>query len=88
MWHTQTLMKHRFLLHALNHTILCVDATSIGIPYGNIADSGEAAILPSTRFRTWANAEDYLLGLGAKQESLRSADDALTKTGVYVLTIT
>ena len=80
-------MKYRFLLHSLNHTLLCVDITSVGLPAGIISDGGEAETLPSIRFRSWGNAEQHFLGLGAKRESLRVADESLKKNGVAVLTI-
>ncbi len=81
-------MKHRFLLHNLNHTILCVDITSVGIPVGIITDEGQTKTLPSIRFRTWSNAEHHFLGLGANQESLRTTLESLKKNDVAVLTIT
>jgi hypothetical protein len=81
-------MKHRFLLHALNHTILVVDITSIGLPTGIIGDEGEARSLPSIRFRTWHEAERHFLALGAKQKYLETADESLRKTSTAVLTIT
>ncbi len=59
-------MKHRFLVHSLNHTIRCVDISSVGIPIGIISDDGETKTLPSTQFRTWSNAEQYFLRLGGK----------------------
>jgi hypothetical protein len=81
-------MKHRFLLHSLNHTILCVDVSNVGIPVEIISDAGETRALPSVRFRTWSSAEQHFLGLGAKEESLRTTDKLLKKHGVAVLTIT
>ena len=80
-------MKHRFLLHDLNHTILTVDITSVGLPTEHIADDGEVRSLPSVRFRRWHDAERHFLGLGAKQESLRNVDESLRKTSVAILTI-
>ena len=80
-------MKYRFLLHNLNHTILTVDITSVGLPTEPIADEGEVRSLPSVRFRGWHEAEQYFLGLGAKQESLRDVDESLRRTSVATLTI-
>jgi hypothetical protein len=80
-------MKHRFLLHELNHTLLCVDITSVGIPVAIISDEGETKPLPSIRFRTWGIAQQHFAGLGAEQESLRKVDESLRKNGVAVLTI-
>jgi hypothetical protein len=80
-------MKHRFLLHNLNHTILTVDITSVGLPTEPIADEGEVRSLSGVRFRGWHEAERHFLGLGAKQESLRNVNESLRKTGVAILTI-
>jgi hypothetical protein len=80
-------MEHRFLLHNLNHTILCVDISGIGIPADIIPDSGEDRTLQAIRFRTWSNAEKHFLALGARPESLRATDESLRRIGVAVLTI-
>ena len=80
-------MRHRFLLHHLNHTILSVDISNIGIPAEIISDLGESKTVQSIRFRTWSNAEQHFLGLGAEHNSLRAAKELLRKNGVVVLTI-
>jgi hypothetical protein len=80
-------MKRRLLLHNLNHTILCVDISSVGIPVGIISDEGETKTLPSIRFRSWSNAEPYFLGLGASRESLNTTEELVKKNAVAVLTI-
>lgn len=72
-------MKHRFLLHSLNHTILCVDISGIGISAGIISDSGETKTIPSIRFRTWSNAEQHFLTLGAENDTLRKIREQLDK---------
>jgi hypothetical protein len=41
-------MKRRFLLHSLNHTILCVDISSVDIPAETISDLGKLKNLPLT----------------------------------------
>ncbi len=81
-------MKHRFLLHNLNHTTLCVDITSVDIPAGIISGEGERKTLPSIRFRSWSLAEQHLLGLGANQGDLRTTGELLKKNAVAVVTIT
>ena len=81
-------MKHRLLLYKLNHTILCVDISSIGLPTEKIADESETKMVPSVRFRTWANVEKYFLGLGARRESLRTTEESFRANGFAVLTIT
>jgi hypothetical protein len=80
-------MKHRFLLHILNHTILTVDIMGIGLPTGIIDDEGEVHSLPSIRFRSWRQVEQHFIELGAKPELLRAADELLQRTSVAVLTI-
>jgi hypothetical protein len=87
LWDTQNAMKYRFLLHNLNHTILTVDITSVGLPTEPIADESEVRSLSGVRFRGWHEAERHFLGLGAKQESLRKVNESLRKTGVAILTI-
>jgi hypothetical protein len=81
-------MKHRLLLYKLSHTILCVDISSIGLPTEKIADESETKMVPSVRFRTWANVEKYFLGLGARRESLRTTEESFRANGFAVLTIT
>jgi hypothetical protein len=80
-------MKHRFLIHSLNHTILWVDVTAIGLPTEVYPPEGKLQSVPSLRFQTWHAAEGYLLGWGASQRSLSTATESLKKAGVAVLTI-
>jgi hypothetical protein len=82
-----TAMAHRFLIHELNHTTLVVDITGIGLPSDIVPPNGESQSVPSLRFRSWHDAEQHLLGLGAGQESLNTTEDGLRKIGVAVLTI-
>ena len=80
-------MRHRFLIHELNHTALLVDITEIGLPTEILPREGTAQSVPSLRFRSWHDAEQHLLGLGAAQDALNSAKEGLKKVGVAVLTI-
>ena len=81
-------MKHRFLIHSLNHTTLLVDITQIGLPNEIYPPEGKLQSVPSLRFQTWRHAEQYLLGLGAAQGPLDATVEKLKKAGVAVLTIT
>jgi hypothetical protein len=81
-------MKHRFLLHSLNHTVLSVDISEIGLPNSVIEFGGEKQSVSSIRFRTWSQAEEYLSKLGASSESLVKVKDDLRKNGLAVLTVT
>jgi hypothetical protein len=76
-------MKHRFLIHSLNHTILSVDVTAIGLPTKVYPPEGKLQSIHSLRFQTWHTAEGYL----ASQRSLSTATESLKKAGVAVLTI-
>jgi len=80
-------MKHRFLIHSLNHTSLLVNITEIGSPTEVYPPEGKSQSVPSLRFQGWHNVERYLLGLGANQKSLSSLAETLKKTSVAVLTI-
>jgi hypothetical protein len=81
-------MKHRFLIHSLNHTNLLVDISEIGLPAEVFPAQGKPQPVLSLRFQTWQHAEQHLLGLGAAQGSLSATVDSLNKVGVAVLPIT
>jgi hypothetical protein len=78
-------MKHRVLVHNLNHAVLLVDVTSIGmpseidLPRGNYSLSSFPAPDPRRK---------YLTELGARNIALQGLQEALKKNGVGVLTIT
>ena len=80
-------MRHRFLVHELNHTILLVDITEVGIPTEILPPEGKTQSVPSVRFQSWHAAEEYLLRRGASQEVLGTLRDGLKKAGVAVLTV-
>ena len=80
-------MKHRFLIHSLNHTSLLVDITSVGLPIAILPPEGKPQTVPSLRFQTWADAKRYLGGLGATTEDLDRAEVNLKRTSVALLTI-
>jgi hypothetical protein len=69
-------MKHQFLLHKLAETFLAVNITGVGV-----------SSLPSIQFTLWAEAENYFLGLGAKQKAVDACYQDLLKTRHAILTI-
>jgi hypothetical protein len=79
-------MKHRFLVHTLNHTTLLVDITTVGLP-AEYPPEGTPQPVSSRRFQTWRDAEQYLLGMGAHQEQLSSTFERVKKDGTAVITI-
>jgi hypothetical protein len=81
-------MKHRFLVHNLNHTVLLVDVTPIGIPSEIDLPEVKPQTVPALRFRSWTLAETYLTERGAGNSALQGLQEALKKNGAGVLTIT
>jgi hypothetical protein len=81
-------MKHRFLIHELNHTVLVVDVTEIGLAREIYSPEGRPHTVPTLRFQSSRDAELYFLGLKVGQNSLNAAIRTLRKAGVAVLTIT
>jgi hypothetical protein len=81
-------MKHRFLVHALNHTILLVDITAIGLPVDIYPHEGRPQTVPTLRFQAWSRARQNLQGLGASEERLDEIETILKRASVAVLTIT
>ena len=80
-------MRYRFLIHELNHTILLVDITAIGLPSAIFPPGGNPQSLPSLRFHSWLPSEQHLLALGASEASLKATKDQLLTANVAVLTI-
>jgi hypothetical protein len=80
-------MKHRFLVHGLNHTTLLVDITAVGLPGEIYPPEGATQPVSSRRFQNWRDAEQYLLGTGAEPEQLSRMPERLKKDGVAVITI-
>ena len=80
-------MKHRFMIHALNHTWLVVDITSIGFPTEVYPEEGKEQMLSSRRFQSWNHAEHFLTGQGADASDVGQTQDALKRWGCSVLTI-
>jgi hypothetical protein len=80
-------MKHRFLIHSLNHTPLLIDISEIGLPTEIYPPEGKSQPVLSIRFQSWRNAEDYLSRLGATRELLEPLAENVKKAGTAVLTI-
>ena len=80
-------MKHRYLIHSLNHTILLVDITEIGLPDEVYPPEGREQLVSSLRLQSWLAAEQFLLRAGAEKKQLARAWDLLKAKGVAVLTI-
>ena len=80
-------MKHRFLVHSLNHTTLLVDITAVGLPTEIYPPEGKPEPVSSRRFQSWRDAEQYLLKMGTEQDELDRMLERTKKDGVAVLTI-
>lgn len=80
-------MIARFIIYPLNHTILTVDITEIGLPVGVYPPEGELKMVPSLRFHNWSHAESYFLQKGARADELRKLSLLVTKGAPTVLTI-
>ena len=80
-------MKHGFMIHALNHTYLVVDITSIGLPTEIYPEEGKEQMVPTRRFQSWNDAEHFLTGHGADASAVGHAQDALKRWGCSVLTV-
>jgi hypothetical protein len=80
-------MNRRYLLHAINHTILLVDATPIGLANKVYPPDGKEQLLTSLRFQGWEAAEGFLRKAGADPELLHETRNALKATSLAVLTM-
>jgi hypothetical protein len=80
-------MKHRFLIHSLNHTTLLVDITPVGIPSEVLPSEGKPQSLSSRRFQGWPAAEKYLVDCGVDDTQLKKLRSSLKQSGTAVVTI-
>jgi hypothetical protein len=80
-------MKHRFLIHEVNHTTLLVDISEIGLPAELLPSEGRSQSVPSLRFQSWRAAEHHLQGQGADKQALIGVRNELERSGLAVLTI-
>jgi hypothetical protein len=81
------MVKRRYLIHEINHTILVIDETPIGLPGEIYPPEGKEHNLYSLRFQTWRAAEQHLLKMGAELEVLQRTRRILDKQSVAGLTI-
>lgn len=79
-------MIYRFLFHELNHTILAVDISEIGIPDFKIETDGHKQSVLSVRFKSWTDLEAYFAKFGVKSQLTRVQED-LRRSSVAVLTV-
>ena len=73
-------MKHRLLLHSLNHGIVLIDISSLPD-----ANSGTVTV-PFIR-TSWKEVASHLKALEASDELIEQTDRSLRQTGVAVATI-
>ena len=76
-------MRHRFLLHSLNHTLLVVDVTEMKIE----TPIGQTKMVPALKFSNWEEAERHFRAHTADDHTLGEARAMLTKVGIAVITI-
>jgi hypothetical protein len=80
-------VKHRFLLHSLNHTVLIVDISQFGINIEINPRTGNSQMVPALRFINWKEAEQFFRAKEADDDTIESTRVALAKTGVAVMTV-
>ena len=80
-------MKHRFLLHSLNHTILVVDISEHGTAVEINPRTGNTKMIPSLRFVNWKEAEQFLRAKEADEDTIQKTHTMLSKTGFAVTTV-
>jgi hypothetical protein len=74
-------VKHRLLLHSLNHRIVVVDITSI-----NLTPSTDRGSVPFIH-TNWKEVAMHLKTLEASEELIEQTNRSLQQTGVAVATI-
>ena len=80
-------MRHRFILHNVHQTVLCVDVSNLKIPMLLLTQDGERLSLPALRFQTWTEAQKHLRNLGAQDAALRLAAAELQQHNLASLVI-
>ena len=80
-------MKHRVLVHSLNHTFLVVDITSIGLPTEIYPQDGQQRDVPTLRFQHWNHVEQCFLRMGADAATVGKTSAEIKKRNIAVLTI-
>ena len=80
-------MKHRFLLHSLNHTVLIVDISQFGMNIEINPRTGNSQMVPALRFINWKEAEQFFRAKEVADEAIEDTRVTLAKTGVAVMTV-
>ena len=80
-------MKHRFLLHSLNHTVLIVDISQFGMNVEINPRTGNSQMVPALRFINWKEAEQFFRAKEAGDDAIEDTRVTLAKTGVAVMTV-
>lgn len=80
-------MKHRFLLHSLNHTVLVVDISEFGIAIEINPRTGNTKMVPALRFINWKEAARYFRAKGADDETIERTYARFSKASVAVMTV-
>ncbi len=75
-------MKHRFLLHSLNHRIVIVDISSLDL--GSTVDRGS---VPFIWAASWNEVARYLKNLQASDELIEHTRQSLQEQNTAVVTI-
>jgi len=77
----------RYVIYPLNHTILVVDVSEIGMPVEIYPHEGVLKMVPSIRFQTWRHAEEFFVRKGAQKEMLAELSALVGKGTIAGLTI-
>jgi hypothetical protein len=80
-------MKHRFLPYKLSHSIVVIDITELGLTNEIFPPTGKQQMIPSLRFQSWIDVQQYFSSLGADTEAVNKTSAAFNKAGWAVLTI-
>jgi hypothetical protein len=80
-------MKHRFLLHSLNHAIMVVDVSEVGVEGEANLRTRNTKMVPVLRFMNWNEAVGYFRAKLADENTLEKTRSALHKRGVAVMTV-
>ena len=80
-------MTHRFLLHSINHSLLVVDISQVGVASKFQPQTGIVEMVSALRFINWEEATLYFREKGADDETIRKSSAMLIKTSAAVMTI-
>ncbi len=80
-------MKHRFLLHSLNHSILVVDISQFGVAIEINSRTGNTTMVPALRFINWREAEHYFRAKEADTDTIERTHAQLSNNNTAVMTI-